>query len=137
LRSPVGQGHENYVPLVVTADASNTAIGAVLSQKAWSGGSIGVGELLDHPCGYLSKLLSETQRNYSTFDRELLAIMFALQKWRQLLVAAIFTIITDHLPLVYIMKTKFPNGTNNQASGRTDELQLHNSTQAGCGEHKR
>ena len=36
--------------------------------------------------------------------------MFALQKWRQLLVASIFTIITDHLPLVYIMKTKFLTG---------------------------
>jgi RNase H-like domain found in reverse transcriptase len=115
LRSPVGQGHDNYVPLGVTADASNIAIGAVLSQQAGSGGSMGIGVLVDHPCGYLSELLSVTQRNYSTFDRstfdrELLAIMFALQKWRQLLVAAIFTIITDHLLLVDIMKAKFLTG---------------------------
>ena len=58
----------------------------------------------------MSKLLSAAQQNYSTFDHELLTIMFALQKWRQLLVASIFTIITDHLPLVYIMKTKFLTG---------------------------
>ena len=49
--------------LVVTADASDVAIGAVLSQKAWSGGMIGLGELMDHPCGHLSKLLSVTQQN--------------------------------------------------------------------------
>ena len=35
---------------------------------------------MDHPCGYLSKQLSVSQRNYSTFDRELLAILSALQK---------------------------------------------------------
>ena len=58
----------------------------------------------------MSKLLSAAQQNYSTFDHKLLTIMFALQKWRQLLVASIFTIITDHLPLVYIMKTKFLTG---------------------------
>ena len=110
LRAPVGPGHVNYVALVVTADASDVAIGAVLSQKAWSGGTIGLGALMDHPCGYLSKQLSVSQRNYSTFDRELLAIMFALQKWRQLLVVAAFKIITDHLPLVYIMTTKFLTG---------------------------
>ena len=79
---PVRPGHENYVPPVVTTDASDTAIGAVLSQKAWSGGMIGLGALMEHPCGYLSKQLSVSQQNYSTFDRELLAIMFALQKWR-------------------------------------------------------
>ena len=51
LRAPVVPGHENYVALVVTADASDVAIGAVLSQKAWSGGMIETGALMDHPCG--------------------------------------------------------------------------------------
>ena len=106
LRAPVRPGHVNYIPLVVTSDASDLAIGAVLSQKAWSGGEIGLGVIMDHPRGYLSKMLSAAQKNYSTFDHKLLTIMFALQKWRQLLVASIFTIITDNLPLVYIMKTK-------------------------------
>ena len=110
LRAPVGPGHRNYVALEVITDACNTAIGTVLLQKTWSGGEIGSGVLREHPCGYLSKQFSVAQRNYSTFDREFLAISFAVQKWRQLLLADAFTIITDHLPLVYIMTMKFLTG---------------------------
>ena len=79
-------------------------------QKAWSGGEIGSGVLREHPCGYLSKKLSVAQLNYITFNREFLAISLAVHKWRQLLLADAFTIITDHLPLVYIMTTQFLTG---------------------------
>uniref|UniRef100_A0A0W0FYL1 Putative pro-pol protein n=1 Tax=Moniliophthora roreri TaxID=221103 RepID=A0A0W0FYL1_MONRR len=53
-------------PFVIEADASKWAMGAVLRQKEadseW------------HPCGYLLKSLSPTERNYEIYDRELLAI---------------------------------------------------------------
>jgi hypothetical protein len=52
------------------ADSSNYAIGAVLSQlqdDKW------------HPITYLSKSLTETQRNYEIYDKEMLAIMLALE----------------------------------------------------------
>src|SRR6202040_3894487 len=50
-----------------------------------------------HPIAYLSKSLNETQRNYEIYDKEMLAIMLALEEWRHYLIGAIdiFEIWTD------------------------------------------
>jgi len=76
------------------ADSSDYAIGAVLSQlqdNKW------------HPIAYLSKALTETQRNYEIYDKEMLAIMLALEEWRHYLIGAAepFEIWTDHQNLQY------------------------------------
>ena len=66
-------------PFMVECDASDFAIGAVLSQKQngkW------------HPVAFLSKAMNETERNYEIYDKELLAIMTALNDWRQYLLGA-------------------------------------------------
>jgi hypothetical protein len=55
------------------SDASLTTIGAVLMQKN-SNGDL-------HPCTYLSKTLSSAERNYDIYDRELLAVIYALEEW--------------------------------------------------------
>jgi hypothetical protein len=81
-------------PYQLEADASDYAIGGILSQKInnkW------------HPVAYMSKALSETERNYEIYDKEMLAIMLALEEWRQYLMGASehFEIWTDHQNLQY------------------------------------
>src|ERR1700691_2048173 len=78
----------------IEADSSDYAIGAILSQlqdNRW------------HPIAYLSKSLTETQRNYEIYDKEMLAIMLALEEWRHYLIGAdeVFEVWTDHQNLQY------------------------------------
>ena len=83
---------------IVTTDASDFALGAVLGQ-----GKIGE----DKACNYGSRFLRGAE--YSTYDRELLAIVFAKDLFRPFLYGRIFTIITDHEPLKHFHKTKKPD----------------------------
>ena len=57
-----------------------------------------------HPCAYFSHTFSLAQRNYDIYDRELLAVILALEEWCQYLqgTAHPITIITDHKNLSYI-----------------------------------
>lgn len=80
---------------IVETDASGVALGAVLSQKQEDGRL--------HPIAYLSKSFSPAERNYDTHDKELLAIVTALQEWRLYLEGAELRILvlTDHRNLEY------------------------------------
>lgn len=77
---------------VLTTDASDFAIGAVLSQ-----GSIGK----DRPIAYASRTLNKTEERYSTIEKELLAIVWALKEFRHYLYGRKFKLYTDHQPLTY------------------------------------
>ena len=57
-----------------------------------------------HPCAYFSRTFSSAQRNYDIYDRELLAVILALEEWCQYLqgTAHPITIITNHKNLSYI-----------------------------------
>jgi hypothetical protein len=59
---------------ILETDASEWAIGATLLQKQEDG------QL--HPCGYLSHALTQTERNWQIYDRELYAIIYALDEWK-------------------------------------------------------
>lgn len=91
----------------VDVDASGYAVGGVLLQKQedskW------------HPIAYLSEALDDVQRNYEIHDRELLAIIRALESWRHYLegLPQQFEIITNHKNLEYW--TKSQNLTRRQA----------------------
>ena len=76
-------------PFVLTTDASNDAIGPVLSQ-----GPIGK----DLPIAYASRTLNSAERNYPTVEKELLAIVWGCKYFRQYLYGRTFTIVTDHRP---------------------------------------
>uniref|UniRef100_A0A669C7S5 Reverse transcriptase domain-containing protein n=1 Tax=Oreochromis niloticus TaxID=8128 RepID=A0A669C7S5_ORENI len=86
-------------PFIVEVDASDTGVGAVLSQKV-------EGKL--HPCAYFSCRLSPTERKYDVGDRELLAIKLALEEWRHWLegTAQPFIVWTDHKNLAYLQTAK-------------------------------
>ena len=52
---------------------------------------------------YASKTLNDAQRNYTTTEKELLAIVYAFDKFRAYLVGLIIIIFTDHSTLKYIL----------------------------------
>lgn len=85
---------------ILTTDASNVALGAVLSQ-----GKIGS----DKPIAYASRTLSDTESRYSTIERELLAIIWATKHFRPYLYGKKFYIYTDHRPLAWLNSLKDPN----------------------------
>ena len=83
---------------VVTTDASNDGLGATLSQAGTDGDL--------RPVAYAAKLFNRAQRNYSTLDRELYAIVYACLYWRVYLEGKPFLIRTDHAPLQYILNPR-------------------------------
>lgn len=97
---PILQYPDFNKEFILTTDASNVAIGAVLSQ-----GAIGS----DKPIAYASRTLNSSELNYSTIEKELLAIVWATKYFRPYLFGRKFKIITDHKPLQWIMNLKEPN----------------------------
>lgn len=85
---------------ILTTDASNYALGAVLSQ-----GPIGH----DKPIAFASRTLTKTEENYSAIEKELLAIDWACKYFRPYLFGRKFTLFTDHKPLTYALNLKSPN----------------------------
>jgi len=88
-------------PFCIKADSSDFASGAVLSQRL-------PGEEKWHPVAFYSKSLSPVERNYKIHDKEMLAIIRALEEWRHFLEGAqhLVEIWTDHKNLEYFMTAK-------------------------------
>lgn len=84
----------------IATDASNVGIGVVLYQ------------VINGEIKYVSmmaKSLSQSERHYSTTKRELLAIVYALQKFHKYIYGSHFTLYTDHLALCYLHTQKIAN----------------------------
>ncbi len=85
----------------VEVDASNTGVGAVLSQRQGEPAKL-------YPCAFFSRKLSAAERNYDVGNRELLAMKLALEEWRHWLEGTThpFIILTDHKNLEYLRSAK-------------------------------
>ena len=75
-------------------DASDLAIGAVLGQREGR---------KPYVVYYASKTLNEAQRNYTTIEKELLAVVYALDKFQAYMVGSDIIIFTDHSALKYLL----------------------------------
>jgi hypothetical protein len=82
---------------VLTTDASNTGIGAVLSQGIKG---------KDLPVAYASRSLNKAEVNNTTSEKELLAIVWATKYFRPYLYGRKSKIVTDHKPLTWVMHVK-------------------------------
>lgn len=100
MNDPILQYPDFNRDFVLTTDASNFAIGAILSQ-----GPIGS----DKPVSYASRTLNDSELNYSTIEKELLAIVWATKYFRPYLFGRKFKVVTDHKPLQWMMSLKEPN----------------------------
>jgi hypothetical protein len=80
-------------PFVLECDASGVGLGAVLMQQK-------------HPIAYKSKNISAIEKIYLIYDKEMLAIMHALAKFRQYLVGGKFVVKTDHNSLMHFLGQK-------------------------------
>ena len=77
---------------VLSTDASNIAVGAVLSSQ-------------NGPCGFFSQQLRGPELNYCTYDKELTAVFKAVSHFEWLLFGRPFTLKVDHKPLTYMFTT--------------------------------
>ncbi|KAK0585943.1 hypothetical protein LWI29_036659 [Acer saccharum] len=85
------------LPFELMCDASDYAIEAVLGQRV---------DKVPHVIYYASWTLNDAQLNYSTTEKELLAVVFALEKFRAYLVGAKVIVFSDHAALRYPLQKK-------------------------------
>ena len=85
------------MPFEIICDASDDTVGAVLGQRI---------DKKFHTIYYASRTMNDAQKNYSTTEKELLAVMFAIEKFRPYLILSKVIVYTDHSTLKYLHAKK-------------------------------
>jgi hypothetical protein len=99
ISAPIIQPPDWSLPFEIICDASDYAVGVVLSQTK---------DKKHHAIAYASKTLIGAQLNYATTEKELLAVVFAIDKFRSYLVGTKIIVYIDHAALKYLL-TKMQN----------------------------
>ena len=97
IEAPILQSPNWDLPFEIMCDASDYTVGAVLGQR-----------LDKKPTAicYASKTLIEAQTNYTTTEKELLAVVYTLEKFRPYILGSKIIIYTDHAALKYLLSKK-------------------------------
>lgn len=99
--SPILTSPNFDLPFTIQSDASATGVGGVLTQ---------IHDGKEKVIAYASRSLSRAERNYTVTERELLALIFCLEKFRPYVEGVKFTVITDHYSLLWLSKLSNPSG---------------------------
>lgn len=103
-------------PFIVRTDASNYALGGVLLQGE---------EKEEKPIEYASRLLTPAERNYSSVEREALAVIWCIEKFRSYLEGAEIIVASDCQPLQWLFSLKTPTGRLARWALRLQGFNLH------------
>lgn len=90
------------LPFIIETDASSTGIGAVLQQQG-------------HPIAYVSKALGVKAQGLSTYEKECLAILMAIDHWRHYLQTSPFIILTNQQSLTHLDDQKLSTPRQHKA----------------------
>ncbi|KAL4323356.1 hypothetical protein GQ457_11G026640 [Hibiscus cannabinus] len=95
--APIVEPPDWKLPFELMCDASDYAVGAVLGQRK--------GKIF-HPIYYASKTLNDAQVNYTTTEKEMLAVIFTFDKFRSYLIGTKVIVHTDHSAIKYLLSKK-------------------------------
>jgi hypothetical protein len=99
------------IPFSIETDACATGVGAVLMQRG-------------HPIAYMSKALGMQNSKLSIYEKEFLAVIMAIDKWRQYLQRGHFTILTDHKSLCNLSEQQLTSDLQRKAMSKLVGLQF-------------
>ena len=97
IKAPILQSPNWDLPFEIMCGASDYAVGAVLGQRI---------EKKPTAIWYTSKTLAQAQINYTTTEKELLVVVYALEKLRSYILGSKIVIYTDHATLKYLFSKK-------------------------------
>jgi hypothetical protein len=97
ITAPIIKPPDWSLPFEIMCDASDNAIGAVLGQRK---------DKKLHAIYYASRTLDPAQMNYATTEKELLAVVFAIDKFRSYLIGSKIIIYTDYAAIRYLLSKK-------------------------------
>ena len=100
LHAPVLHNPDFSKPFILQTDASNTGIGAVLSQDF---------DGQDHPILFISRKLQLPEQKFATVEKEALAVKWAVGTLQYYLTDNPFTLVVDHEPLCWMTRMKDHN----------------------------
>jgi len=121
--APVLAMPDYQIPFAIACDASDVAIGAVLTQEKQ-------GE--EHPICYFSQKLSASERKYSVTERECLAVIRAIEKFRGYVEGVKFTVFCDHAALSYLKSMKNPTALMSRWLLRLNAFDFEIKYRKGC-----
>ncbi|WVZ99152.1 hypothetical protein U9M48_044491 [Paspalum notatum var. saurae] len=98
VKAPIIQPPDWNLPFEIMCDAGDYAVGAVFGAERKDGRV--------HAIYYAGKTLNEAQVNYATTEKELLAVVFAFEKFRSYIVNSKVIVYTDHLAIKYLLTKK-------------------------------
>ncbi|XP_073313563.1 uncharacterized protein [Primulina huaijiensis] len=105
-------------PFELMCDASDYVVGSVLGQRR---------DKMFKAIYYASRTLNAAQQNYTTTEKEMLAVVFAFDKFRTYLIGTKVTVFTDHAAIRYLFAR-----TSNQVTDHLSHLELEERTEGGA-----